>query len=161
MTDVIGSMLMFRRDRPEKHKKWIFENKYRSGPIVSCKTSLQNICHYKDEFLEIDLPETINHHDLRRTYATMAEETGMGKQEVATLLSHSTGDVTEGYITRSLERHKDKRKRIEVEILQEDRWFILANWYECDASLMEYWDQGPQDERPKAGSLERLKLPRE
>ena len=162
MTGVIGSMLQFRRDsRPEKHGKWVFENKRGSGPIVNCRRSLQKICHYKDEFLEIDLPETINHHDLRRTYATMAEETGMGKQEVATLLSHSTGDVTEGYITRSLEQHRAKRERIEVEILQEVRWYILVNWYECDEDLMEYWDKGPQDERSEAGYLERLKLSRE
>ena len=90
----------------------------------------------------------------------MAEETGMGKQEVATLLSHSTGDVTEGYITRSLEQHRAKRERIEVEILQEDRWFILVNWYGCNADLMDLWDQGPQDEKRKAGYLQKLKLPR-
>ena len=161
MTDVIGLMLMFRRDRPEKHRKWVFENKYGSGPIVSCIPSLQKICHYQDEYLEIDLPQTINHHDLRRTYATMAEETGLGKQEVATLLNHSTGDVTEGYITRSLRQHKNKRQAIEDEILEEDRWFILANWYECNADLMDLWDQGPQEETPKVSSLKRLKLSRE
>ena len=50
---------------------------------------------------------------------------------------------------------------IENEILQEDRWYILVNWYECNQDLIEYWDQGPQDERPKAGYLDRLYLPRE
>ena len=161
MTNVIGSMLAFRRDRPEKHRKWVFENRYGSGHIANCVKALKKICHYKDEHTEIDLPETINHHDLRRTYATMAGETGLDKHEVATLLSHSTGDVTEGYITRSLEQHKNKRQAIEDEILQETRWFILVNWYGCNADLMDYWDQGPQEEHPKVGSLKRLKLSRE
>jgi integrase len=161
MTPVVVAMLNFRKARPDRHKKWAFENKFGSGPIVDGRKSLKKICHYEDEYLEIDLPETINHHDLRRTYATMGEETGLRKQEVATLLSHSTGDVTEGYITRSLEQHRTKRERIEKEILQENLWYILVNWYECDNDLMNYWDVGPQDERPKVGYLQKLQLPQE
>ena len=52
------------------------------------------------------------------------------------------------------------QEKIEKEILQETSWYILVNWYECNEDLMEYWDQGPQDERPKAGYLQRLQLPR-
>ena len=161
MTWIVGSMLKFRRDqRADKHKKWVFENKYGSGHIPGCRNSLEKICHYKGENFEIDLPETVNHHDLRRTYATMAEETGMSRMEVATLLSHSMGDVVDGYITRSLLQIRQKRTMIETEILQEARWYMLVNWYGCNADLMEHWDHGPQDERPKAGYLQRLQLPR-
>jgi len=161
MTLVVAAMLNFRKARPGKHNKWVFENKYGSGPIVDCRKSLQKICHYKGEHFEIDLPQTINHHDLRRTYATMAEETGMSRREVATFLSHSIGDVTAGYITRSLEQVREKREKIEEEILQETKWYILVNWYGCNEDLMEHWDQGPQDERPKAGYLQRLQLSRQ
>ena len=160
MTPVVAAMLNFRKERPSKHSKWVFENKYGSGPIVDCRKSLEKICHYKGDYFETDLQETINHHDLRRTYATMAEETGMNRKEVAIFLSHSAGDVTAGYITRSLQQVRGKREKIEEEILQETRWYILVNWYDCNEDLMEYWDQGPQDERPKAGYLQRLQLPR-
>jgi len=159
MTQVVGAMLQHRRDsRPEKHKTWVFENKYGSGPIVDCRRSLEKICHYKGEWAEIDLPETINHHDLRRTYATMAEETGLRKSEVATLLGHSTGDVTEGYITRSLVQHRQKRREIEKEILQEERWYILVNWYNKDTSLLDHAEPDHADGQLKAGYLERLDL---
>jgi integrase len=162
MTHVVGSMLEYRcNQRTGKHKKWVFENKYGSGPIVDCRKSLQKIGDYKDEYFEINLPEIINHHDLRRTYATMAEETGISKSEIATLLSHATGDVTEGYITRSLLQNRKKRILIENEILQEDRWFVLVAWYDKEENLLENWDQGPQDERPKVGFLEQLNLSRE
>ena len=90
----------------------------------------------------------------------MAEDTGMSRMEVTTLLSHSMGDVVDGYITRSLLQMRQKRAMIETEILQEARWYMLVNWYGCNADLMEHWDHGPQDERPKAGYLQRLQLPR-
>lgn len=160
MTPVVAAMLDFRKKRPGRHSKWVFENKYGSGPIVDCRKSLKKICHYKGDHFEAALQETINHHDLRRTYATMAEETGMSRKEVAIFLSHSAGDVTAGYITRSLQQVRGKREKIEEEILQETRWYILVNWYECNEDLMEYWDQGPQDEKRKAGYLQKLKLPR-
>jgi len=162
MTWVVGSMLKFRKDqRADKHKKWVFENKYSSGHIADCRNSLEKICHYKSENFEIDLPETINHHDLRRTYATMAEEAGMSLMEVAQFLSHAKGDVTADYITRSLLQMRQKRTMLENEILQEARWYMLVNWYGCNTDLMDYWDVGPQDERPKVGFLEQLNLSRE
>ena len=161
MSPVVAAMLDFRKGRPDRHKKWVFENKFGSGPIVDCRKSLKKICHYTSKYNSIDLPETINHHDLRRTYATMAEETGMSRREVKTFLSHSIGDVTEGYITRSLKQMRQKREEIEDEILQNNKWYILVNWYGCNDDLMKYWDVGVQDERPKIGYLQKLQLSRE
>ncbi len=156
MTEVIGLMLAYRSKRRNKHKKYVFENKYGSGHIIDMRKSLHKICHYSNDNFSIDLPETINHHDLRRTFSTMAEEIGMNTQEIATLLSHSTGNVTEGYITKSLERKRDKLQQIEKAILNSVRFWIMVNWYGADRSYADLDDLGPQDERPKLGFIEKL-----
>jgi len=161
MSHVVAAMLDFRKNRPDKHEKWVFENKFGSGPITDCRKSLEKICHYTSKYHSIDLPETINLHDLRRTHATMAEETGIDRKDIKRSLSHSIGDVTDRYITRSLEQMRRKREQIEKEILQNNKWYILVNWYGCHQDLMSNWEPDLPDLRPKAGYLEILKLPLE
>lgn len=59
-------------------------------------------------------------HDLRRTFASIAEELDISASTVKRLLNHRTGrgDVTEGYIVPSAERLRGAMQRIEDRILE-------------------------------------------
>jgi integrase len=59
-------------------------------------------------------------HDLRRTFATIADSLDIAGATVKQLLNHRTGrsDVTEGYIVRSPERLRGAMQRIEDEVLR-------------------------------------------
>jgi integrase len=60
-------------------------------------------------------------HDLRRTFATIAEGLDISMFAVKRLLNHRTGrsDVTEGYIGLDVERLRGAMQRIEDEILRQ------------------------------------------
>lgn len=62
----------------------------------------------------------ITAHDLRRTFASIAEELDISASTVKRLLNHRTGrgDVTEGYILPSAERLRGAMQRIENRILE-------------------------------------------
>lgn len=61
----------------------------------------------------------ISPHDLRRTFATVAESLDMGVYTLKALLNHKTdGDVTGGYIVQTPERLRKASQRIEAEILR-------------------------------------------
>ena len=46
-------------------------------------------------------------HDFRRTFATATKELGIPKEDLSTLLNHSSQDVTDQYVFASLD-HKEK-----------------------------------------------------
>lgn len=58
-------------------------------------------------------------HDLRRTFATIAESLDLSGFTIKRLLNHNTdADVTGGYITLTDQRLRDAMQRIETEILE-------------------------------------------
>jgi hypothetical protein len=60
-------------------------------------------------------------HDLRRTYATLAESIGVGGYTLKRLLNHRTrrtNDVTAGYVILSADELQEPAKRVEQSILE-------------------------------------------
>jgi integrase len=57
---------------------------------------------------------SVNPHDLRRSFASIADELDLGKYTVKRLLNHSdNGDVTAGYISISLDKLRRAIQEIE------------------------------------------------
>lgn len=62
-----------------------------------------------------DVARNVGHfslHDLRRTFATFADECDLKNQVIKALLNHIAGDVTEGYIQRNTERLRRATQRV-------------------------------------------------
>jgi integrase len=145
MTNLMWHMIKYRQESPNKHPKWVFPNRYGSGPINNVRKTLEKICHHSIDNFSIDLPETISVHDLRRTFATMSAELGMTKGETAILLNHSQRDVTEGYISRSLGIKLENIERVEKHLLPQIganpvHGWIKVHWYGGNEN---WWDTAP------------------
>ncbi len=58
-------------------------------------------------------------HDLRRTFATIADRIGLGDYTIKALLNHKSGaDVTQGYIIREVEQLREPMERITAKVLE-------------------------------------------
>jgi integrase len=55
-------------------------------------------------------------HDLRRTFATMAERLDVSHYAIKRLLNHANSDVTSGYLIHDTERMREPIQRISDEI---------------------------------------------
>ena len=167
MSDVVAAMLDYRKQRPNKHEKWVFENVNKTGPLVNPNKSLHKISNYEDESLSIGIPDSkyndknkkiISPHDLRRTVRNTGGNVGYSNYEMKDLLGHQQGDITEGYyVERNYERQAKQRDHIENNILGILKWWILVFWYDCDVSLLDNMIQ-QEDDRPKLGKLEKFKV---
>jgi integrase len=51
-------------------------------------------------------------HDLRRTFTTLGDELDLKNEVIKSLINHKSGDVTEGYIVRSIERRRRATQKI-------------------------------------------------
>jgi integrase len=135
MTRYLWYMLKYRNESNSKHDKFVFPNRYRSGPIIDIRRALQ----------KINQSASRGHttaHDLRRTFATMAKELRMEKYDIAILLNHSIRDVTEGYIKASLEYKRDNLDKVVNAMLGHLQGWTMVYWYGAD----EGWDQGADQE---------------
>ena len=59
----------------------------------------------------------VSAHDLRRTYASVAESSDISWLVMKTLLNHATGrDVTAGYVQISVERLREPVERVALKL---------------------------------------------
>jgi len=100
--------------------EWVFPNVFRSGPIVAP--------HDRLELLREEAGVRFLIHDLRRTFATIAEEhLGFDRATTKRLLNHSTkGDVTAGYVIRDMRRARERVEEIETFMLKAGGVFPTA-----------------------------------
>ncbi|MGF7163503.1 integrase [Rhodoligotrophos appendicifer] len=61
---------------------------------------------------------TLRCHDLRRTFATVADAVGVGMFTLKRLMNHISGDVTFGYVGADVERMREPMIKIEERILE-------------------------------------------
>ena len=122
MTNLLWHMLNCRKKKKDKHTTYIFPNKYRSGPIVDVRKSLEKINNRTGI-------GHITRHDLRRTFATMTKELGMTNEDTAILLNHAKRDVTEGYIITSRIIKRDNLDRVTKLMFGHLQGWIKYYWY--------------------------------
>jgi integrase len=102
-------LLTRRDDNPEA--TWVFAGRGKSGHIVEPKTFHRRVGE------RCGIKFTI--HDLRRTFASIAEGLDLSHFALKRLLNHRTDtDITGGYVVHSVERLRDPVERIAVRILE-------------------------------------------
>ena len=78
-----------------KASPWVFPKRTGEGPMTEPKSQLANICKATGI--------TFMLHDLRRTFATHATNSGVSYELIQKALNHKSGSVTSGYIIKNVE----------------------------------------------------------
>lgn len=123
MGDVLWAMMKKRRQQITG--TWVFPSaKSQSGHIVNISKVREKIntqCHIKFTF-----------HDLRRTFASIAENLDYGKYTIKRLLNHKDDDkdVTAGYIQVSDKKLRQAMNDIEIAVLGQWRDYLLAQYHD-------------------------------
>ena len=135
MTDFLFLLLNTRFKAWDRDKKWVFHSHYKdSGHITNPYKALKKVEGFY-----------ITPHDFRRTFATATRELGIKKEDLSTLLNHSSRDVTEGYVFASLD-YKEKNLDAVFNYYNNHsgdalRW-MMVNWYGGNSNL---WSPSPED----------------
>ena len=109
MSSQVQNMLERRRDTDGKHDQWVFQNKRRNGPLQDPRKQLEK--------LEKITGVKFCCHDLRRTFATLAESYGIDYYSIKRALNHKTQDITERYIQNRVEKMRDVFDAVAKEIV--------------------------------------------
>ncbi|MGX5174918.1 tyrosine-type recombinase/integrase [Aliikangiella sp. IMCC44653] len=120
ITDTLRKLLLRSWADRDQSEKYVFVGKSKGQAIKEPKYVLEKI--NKATIQDEGQSTLVSHwHDLRRTYATIAESIGIGGYTLKRLLNHRTGrsnDVTAGYIVLSADELKEPAKLIEQTILE-------------------------------------------
>ena len=108
MSSPVEKMLLARSEAPDRHEQWVFLARGGKG-------------HLKEPRYQIaKISEIIGHkftsHDLRRTFATLAESYGLDHYAIKRALNHKTQDITETYIQGRAEKMRQLFDAIAHEI---------------------------------------------
>jgi len=119
ITDTLRKILMRCWSERDESARYVFVSKTAGRAIKEPKFVLKKITNATKHD---DNNELIAHwHDLRRTYATLAESIGVGGYTLKRLLNHRikrTNDVTAGYVVLSADELQEPAKRVEQSILE-------------------------------------------
>ena len=119
ITDTLRKIFMRCWSERDETARYVFVSKNAGQAIKEPKFVLKKITNATKQNDECEL---IAHwHDLRRTYATLAESIGVGGYTLKRLLNHRikrTNDVTAGYVVLSADELQEPAKRVEQSILE-------------------------------------------
>jgi integrase len=102
--DCLFSMLNERHTR--KHSDWVFaSSRSECGHVVSAMTALKRI----NEKTGVQKTQ----HDLRRTFASIANDLDYGYYTIKRLLNHISGDVTANYVQVSMSKLREAMNAVE------------------------------------------------
>jgi integrase len=119
ITDTLRKILIRCWAERDETSRYVFVSKTAGQPIKEPKYVLAKI----NALLKENMPKRndIHWHDLRRTYATLAETVNVGGYTLKRLLNHRvrrSNDVTAGYVILSADELRDPAKKIETAILE-------------------------------------------
>ena len=110
LSEVMFAMLAGRREKVGQ-SPWVFPSERTGNHIVEVKSFIRRIV----EASEVEF----SMHDLRRTFATVAESLDVPAYSLKRLLNHRADtDVTGGYIILNAERLRGPMDRIAARILE-------------------------------------------
>jgi len=119
ITDTLRKILMRCWSERDESACYVFVGKTDEQAIKEPKYVLEKINNATKQDDNNEL--TAHWHDLRRTYATLAESIGVGGYTLKRLLNHrskQTNDVTAGYVVLSSDELQEPAKRVEQSILE-------------------------------------------
>jgi integrase len=148
ITDTLRKILIRCWSERDESARYVFVSKISGTPIKEPKYVLEKIkCATKQD----NESELVAHwHDLRRTYATLAESIGVGGYTLKRLLNHRTrrtNDVTAGYVVLSADELQEPAKRVEQSILENAG--LIDKKQGVDATLQSLL-QGVSEEQKRA-----------
>jgi integrase len=104
MTGLTYDMFQSRFQDPQRDSRYVFFSKPGIA-IKDARKALKKICASAGIM-------PINHHDLRRLFASICDELNLSKDEISTFLNHATKSVTDTYVHRSIENRRPKYNRV-------------------------------------------------
>jgi integrase len=108
MSPPVEALLQRRANDDSRHARWVFPAKRGDGHLVEPRKQIERIC----ELTGVKFTS----HDLRRTFATVAESYGLDYQTIKRALNHKTSDITERYIQTRAEKMRQAFDAIAEEI---------------------------------------------
>jgi integrase len=112
MSAQMEGMLQRRHDDRDKGAIWVFPNKRKTGPLQEPRKQIER--------LEQITGVKFSCHDLRRTFATLAEAHGIDHHSIKRALNHKTQDITDRYIQVRAEKMRNTFEAIAQEIV----WWV-------------------------------------
>ena len=112
MSGQVSTMLERRYNDKDKHSQWVFPNWNANGPLKDSRKQLAK--------LEQITGVKFTCHDLRRTFATLAESYGVDYHSIKRALNHKTQDITAQYIQTRVERMREVFDAVAKEIV----WWV-------------------------------------
>jgi integrase len=104
MSSFVRDLLVARRVLGDD-SGWVFGADSRSGHLEEPRAGLGPVA--------VATGITVSAHDLRRTFATVAESTDISVAALKALVNHSLGsDVTSGYVQMTVERLREPAQRV-------------------------------------------------
>ncbi len=135
ITDTLRKILMRCWSERDETARYVFVSKTAGQAIKEPKFVLKKITNATKHG---DNSVLIAHwHDLRRTYATLAESIGVGGYTLKRLLNHRikrTNDVTAGYVVLSADELQEPARKVEQSIL-EHAGLLVSNKNNTDELL--------------------------
>ena len=145
MSEFVWMLLDSRRQLKgsDRHNRWVFPTHYTKGEHAGKHISNPYKALKKIEGFEL------SPHDLRRTFSTATRELGITKEDLSTLLNHSSRDVTEGYVFASLDHKRTNLESVEKfynDQSNEALSYMKVHWY---GGREELFFPNPEDDVPR------------
>ena len=112
MSPQVKTILEHRSKCKDRHDQWVFPNRRRTGPLQDPRNQLEK--------LEAITGVKFSCHDLRRTFATLAESYGVDYHSIKRALNHKNQDITEQYIQTRVEKMRHVFDAVAEEIV----WWV-------------------------------------
>lgn len=109
MVEQVERMLRRRHDAADKHDAWVFPNRLKTGPLKEPRKQIEKL----REITGVQF----SCHDLRRTFATLAESYGVDQSSIKRAMNHKTKDITERYIQTQADKMRQTFEAIAAEIM--------------------------------------------
>jgi len=134
MSAPVGAMLQRRAGMENRHDRWVFPAKRGGGHLADPRKQILRIAEITGV--------VFTSHDLRRTFATLAESYGLDYQTIKRALNHKQSDITAQYIQTRAEKMRHAFDAIAEEI----QWWVSD---EVPASKMSIEDKKKRESELK------------
>ena len=133
MSKPIISMFERRHSNDNKHDIWVFPNRFKSGPLREPRKQMERLTEITGVKFSC--------HDLRRTFATLAEAYGIDYHTIKRALNHKSQDITARYIQARV----DKMRHVFDSVAKEIMWWAFEDPKLTDEELYKSERKGHED----------------
>ena len=114
MSAPIKTLFERRHGDDAKHDTWVFPNRFNNGPPREPRKQMERLAEITGVKFSC--------HDLRRTFATLAEAYGIDYHSIKRALNHKSQDITARYIQTRV----DKMRHVFDSVAEEIMWWVCG-----------------------------------